>query len=205
MERISRLGEARAIAAGEDRIWNFWALVALVVTGASGRGGELLPEPTRQSWLRASCRMISCARSPARRRLPSALSLYVGRQALAVGAESGWLRARATAEAIKSECFRFAAGVGDYAPDKASDADAANAFIERRKAIAARAAGDSLTPEDDPVGAAGDEQPPVATDDRQMVSLEAASTSRSSFISRARRRTSAPISGCSCGALSPAR
>ena len=38
--------------------------------------------------------------------------------------------------------------------------DAATAFIERRKAIAARAAGDSLTPEDDPVGPAGDDRRP---------------------------------------------
>jgi SMODS and SLOG-associating 2TM effector domain 1 len=89
-----------------------------------------------------------------------ALSLYVGRQALAVVAASGWLHARAAAEAIKSECFRFAGGVGDYGPDKASDGVAAGAFIEPRNAVAARAAGDSVTPEDDPVGPAGDDRRP---------------------------------------------
>ncbi len=140
--------------------WNFWAMAALVTTGvlgaASGYFGANSPD-WLPGWLanKEFARALACAAAVA-----SALSLYVGRQALAVGAESGWLRARATAEAIKSECFRFAGGVGDYAPDKASEGDAASAFIERRKALAARAAGDSLTPEDDPVGAAGDDRRP---------------------------------------------
>ena len=135
-------------------------MVALVATGVLGAASGFFganPPDWLPDWLanKEFARALACAAAVA-----SALSLYVGRQALAVGAESGWLRARATAEAIKSECFRFAAGVGDYAPDKASDGDAATAFIERRKALAARAAGDSLTPEDDPVGAAGDDRRP---------------------------------------------
>ncbi len=150
---------ARSLQTKTDR-WNFWAMVALVATGvlgaASGTFGANPPD-WLPDWLanKEFARALACAAAVA-----SALSLYVGRQALAVGAESGWLRARATAEAIKSECFRFAAGVGDYAPEKASDGDAATAFIERRKALAARAAGDSLTPEDDFVGAAGDDRRP---------------------------------------------
>src|SRR5262245_31204970 len=36
----------------------------------------------------------------------------LGRDILAVGRESGWIRARATAEALKSECYLFAARVG---------------------------------------------------------------------------------------------
>ena len=150
---------SRSLQANADR-WNFWAMVALVATGVLGAAtGFLGANPP--DWLpgglanREFVRALACAAAVA-----SALSLYVGRQALAVGAELGWLRARATAETIKSECFRFAGGVGDYAPDKASDGDAATAFIERRKALAARAAGDSLTPEDDPVGAAGDDRRP---------------------------------------------
>ena len=150
---------ARSLQTKTDR-WNFWAMVALVATGvlgaASGYFGANPPDGL-PDWLadKEFARALACAAAVA-----SALSLYVGRQALAVGAESGWLRARATAEAIKSECFRFAGGVGDYAPEKASDGDAASAFIERRKALAARAAGDSLTPEDDSVGAAGDDRRP---------------------------------------------
>ncbi len=142
------------------RRWNFWAMVALVATaflGAAAAYFGAYPPDGLPDWL-PKARLgtaLACAAAVA-----SALSLYVGRQALAVGAESGWLRARATAEAIKSECFRFASGVGDYAPDKASEPDAASAFIEGRKAIAARAAGDSLTPEDDPVAAGVDDRRP---------------------------------------------
>ncbi len=156
---------ARSLQASADR-WNFWALVALVTTGVLGAAsGFFGANPT--DWLPAwaqpdqFAKALACAAAVA-----SALSLYVGRQALAIGAGSGWLRARATAEAIKSECFRFAGGVGDYAPAKASEGDAATAFIERRKTIAARAAGDSLTPEDDPVGSSGDDRrpPPAMTD-----------------------------------------
>jgi hypothetical protein len=146
---------AGSLQASSDR-WNFWALIALILTAFLGAAATFVGTfgkdwPASVEIVRA----LACAAAVA-----SALSLYVGRQALAVGAESGWLRARATAEALKSECFRFAAGVGDYAPDKASVADVVNAFIERRKAIAARAAGDSLTPEDDPVGPAGDDRRP---------------------------------------------
>jgi hypothetical protein len=146
---------AQSLQANTDR-WNFWAMVALVATGVLG-AATTFAGTYGKDWPAGGeiVRALACAAAVA-----SALSLYVGRQALAVGAESGWLRARATAEAIKSECFRFAGGVGDYAPDKASDGDAASAFIERRKALAARAAGDSLTPEDDSVGAAGDDRRP---------------------------------------------
>jgi SMODS and SLOG-associating 2TM effector domain 1/Protein of unknown function (DUF4231) len=146
---------ARSLQTSSDR-WNFWAMAALVSTAFLGAAATFVGT-YGTSWSASVDigRALACAAAVA-----SALSLYVGRQALAVGAESGWLRARATAEAIKAECFRFAAGVADYAPDKASEADATNAFIERRKAIAARAAGDSLTPEDDPVGSAGDDRRP---------------------------------------------
>ena len=150
---------ARSLQENTNR-WNFWAMIALVATGVLGAATVFFgasPPDWLPTWLLHDqfARALACAAAVA-----SALSLYVGRQALAVGAESGWLRARATAEAIKSECFRFAGGVGDYALAKASDADAATAFIERRKALAARAAGDSLTPEDDSVGAAGDDRRP---------------------------------------------
>ena len=150
---------ARSLQAKAGR-WNLWAMIALVATGVLGAASGFFganPTDWFPGWLSDGqfATALACAAA-----IASALSLYVGRQALAVGAESGWLRARATAEAIKSECFRFAGGIGDYAPGKASDGDAATAFIDRRKAIAARAAGDSLTPEDDPVGPAGDDRRP---------------------------------------------
>jgi hypothetical protein len=150
---------ARSLQANKDR-WNFWALVALVATGVLGAASGFFaanPADWLPGWLSHNQLVSALACAAA---IASALSLYVGRQALAVGAEAGWLRARATAEAIKSECFRFAGGVGDYAPDKASDGDATTAFIERRKTVAARAAGNSLEPEDDPVDASGDDRRP---------------------------------------------
>jgi SMODS and SLOG-associating 2TM effector domain 1/Protein of unknown function (DUF4231) len=150
---------ARSLEAKAGR-WNLWAMIALVATGVLGAASSFFGASATDwlpGWLSHDqfATALACAAA-----IASALSLYVGRQALAVGAESGWLRARATAEAIKSECFRFAGGVGDYAPGKASEGDAATAFIDRRKAIAARAAGDSLTPEDDPVEPAGDDGRP---------------------------------------------
>ena len=143
---------ARSLQTQAER-WNVASLAALIVTGVLGSAAAFFA--TRGDPNADLARALACAAAVA-----SALSLYVGRQALAVGAESGWLRARATAEAIKSECFRFAAGLGDYAPEKSSDAAGVAAFIDRRQAIAARAAGDSLTPEDDPVGADGDDRRP---------------------------------------------
>jgi multidrug transporter EmrE-like cation transporter len=41
--------------------------------------------------------------------IAAALTPVLGREILAVGNEAKWIRSRATAEAIKSECFRFAA------------------------------------------------------------------------------------------------
>ena len=146
---------ARSLQASAGR-WNLSAMAALILTAFLGAAATFVGT-YGASWPASGDigRALACAAA-----IASALSLYVGRQALAVGGESGWLRARATAEAIKSECFRFAAGVDDYAPDKSSEADRANALITRRNAIAARAAGDSLTPDDDPVGPAGDHRRP---------------------------------------------
>ncbi|MBV8524818.1 MAG: DUF4231 domain-containing protein, partial [Acetobacteraceae bacterium] len=69
----------------------------------------------------------------------------LGQDILAVGREAAWIRARATAEAIKSECYRFAAHVGDYA-----GASAADLFRERRDKIIEEATRTGLTPSSDP-------------------------------------------------------
>jgi hypothetical protein len=150
---------ARSLQANADR-WNFWALVALIATGALGAASGFFaanPADWLPGWLSHDQFVSALACEAA---IAAALSLFVGREAFAVRGDSGWLRARATAEAIKSECYRFAAGVADYAPEKASDAEATNAFIDRRVATAARAAGESLTPENDPVDAGGDDRRP---------------------------------------------
>ena len=67
-----------------------------------------------------------------------------------MGTEAQWIRARATAEAIKSECYRYAARVGDYAgPDRNE------IFRRRRAALIAEAtkaglSGKNVDPKDDP-------------------------------------------------------
>ena len=47
----------------------------------------------------------------------AAITPVLGQDMLAIGREAGWIRARATAEGIKSECYRLAARTGEYAGD----------------------------------------------------------------------------------------
>jgi hypothetical protein len=65
--------------------------------------------------------------------------------------EARWIRARATAEAIKSECFRFAAGLGDYAGSSAR-----NALIAKRNIPTEGAERAGLTPLPDAVPSSDD-------------------------------------------------
>ena len=58
----------------------------------------------------------------------SAVGAYLGRQIVGSGDEAGWIQARATAEGIKSECYRYAARAGAYA---VPDPDAAKALAAR--------------------------------------------------------------------------
>jgi hypothetical protein len=83
-----------------------------------------------------------------------AVTPVLGQDILAVGREGGWIRARATAEAIKSECFRFTARLGDYA-----GADAADLFFRKRDHIVATATSTGLVPLEDP-DAADSRRPP---------------------------------------------
>jgi len=87
----------------------------------------------------------------------AAVTPVLGREILSVGREAQWIRARATAEAIKSECFRFAAQLGDYGGSSAK-----NAFVARRNALSEPAERAGLTPLYDPVSTAADaRRPPV--------------------------------------------
>jgi hypothetical protein len=146
---------ARSLQAETGR-WNLWALVAVVVAALAGAAATYYgADSTGTGGSDAISRALACAAMVA-----SVLSVYFAREVLAVGTESGWIRARATAEAIKSECFRFAAEVGDYATPDAQAAGAIDAFIRRRQAIVGAAVSASLTPEDDPADAAGDTRRP---------------------------------------------
>ena len=84
-----------------------------------------------------------------------AVTPILGREILSVDSEARWIRARATAEAIKSECFRFAAQLGDYAGTSAK-----NAFIARRNVLTEQAERAGLTPLPDPVPGSGDARRP---------------------------------------------
>ena len=75
---------------------------------------------------------------------------FLGKEILAIGSEAQLIRARATAEAIKSECYRYAARVGDY-----TGPDRNEIFLKRRAALIAEAtkaglSGKNVDPKDDP-------------------------------------------------------
>ena len=87
----------------------------------------------------------------------AAVTPVIGREVLSADSEARWIRARATAEAIKSECFRFAAQLGDYA-----GATAKSLFVARRDVLAEPAERSGLTPLGDPIPKEGDTRcPPV--------------------------------------------
>lgn len=87
--------------------------------------------------------------------IAAALTPLLGKEMLTLGSEAKWIRSRATAEAIKSECFRYAARSGRYA---AADAD--DQFIACRNALVAEAAKAGATQKPEPVGPAGDKRRP---------------------------------------------
>jgi hypothetical protein len=91
----------------------------------------------------------------------AALTPILGKDILEVKREAGWIRARATAEAIKSECYRYASAAGDYA---AADADAK--FNDRCAALVDPALRAGLTPLPDPVQGNDNRRParPMTTD-----------------------------------------
>ena len=71
----------------------------------------------------------------------AAITPLIAHYILEVGSEAAWIRARSTAEAIKSECFRLAGKVGVYA-----QADAAEHFRDRLVELAAAARNAGLAP-----------------------------------------------------------
>jgi hypothetical protein len=77
----------------------------------------------------------------------AAITPVLGQDMLSVGREAGWLRARAAAEAIKSECMRFSARVGDYA-----GAERKALFRRRCEQAIEAVAKTGLTPLADPLG-----------------------------------------------------
>jgi hypothetical protein len=87
----------------------------------------------------------------------AAVSPLIGKEILSMGSEARWIRARATAEAIKSECYRLAARADDYAGE-----DAASKFFKRLEGLTKDAVSAQIAPLPDPVGSKGDRRRPSA-------------------------------------------
>jgi multidrug transporter EmrE-like cation transporter len=123
--------------------WNTAALISVVVAafcGAAATQAAGTPVGRAFSLLAA---------------IAAALTPILGREIFALGNEAKWIQSRAIGEAIKSECFRFAARSGIYA-----GADAENRFLARRDELAASTVEAGLAPKSDPAGEKGDKRRP---------------------------------------------
>src|SRR5271157_5998397 len=111
---------ARDLQAGAGR-WNLAALVCIVLAAVCGAATSLTPAAP-SPWNVLGTWLASVAA------VASAVGAYLGREILGSGKEAGWIQARATAEGVKSECYRYAAKAGPYA---AAPPEAAKACRDR--------------------------------------------------------------------------
>ena len=126
-----------------------WGLIAFVCSGLAALLGTAAGQVTGTPVLGRALAFAAA--------VVAAVTPVIGRQILSADSEARWIRARATAETIKSECFRFAAQLGDYA-----GAAAKSVFVARRDALAEPAERAGLTPLGDPAPKEGDARcPPV--------------------------------------------
>jgi hypothetical protein len=134
---------ARQLQASTERgnSWGMYCLVLAAVCGAL--------TTTMSTWSHAFLRAATLAAT-----LASAVGAFLVRRFFDSGEEADWSQARATAEEIKSECFRYAAGA--Y-----TDGEAANVFDLRTSELAKQAAAKSLVRVSDPVPDSGDKREPV--------------------------------------------
>jgi hypothetical protein len=97
--------------------WNYVAIIMVVVTAILGTlSSQLHEKSTYLVWITVASALLT------------AVSGWLGREALAVDGETNWVKARALAEAIKSECFRYAGRSGIYAVE---GEEAETAFTDR--------------------------------------------------------------------------
>ena len=87
----------RALQASADR-WNRAALLCVVLAAACGAATEFVPAAPNP-WNVVGPWLAGAAT------LAFAIGAYFGREIVSAGAEPGYIQARATAEAIKSDCF----------------------------------------------------------------------------------------------------
>lgn len=113
---------ARALQTSSRR----WSRAALVCVGLVAIFGAAASQTTGGSISGRTLAFLAAALA--------AITPILGREILSVDSEARWVRARATAEAIKSECFRFAAELGDYAGPSGT-----SAFIAKRNILTEQA------------------------------------------------------------------
>ena len=130
----------------ETQRWNLVALILVCAAAAFGAVASIAPA----SW------SIWAASGAT---LASALGAFFGKQFVGAGKEADWIQARAVAEGIKSECYRYAARSGPYAGGDA--ADAAKLLAARADEIAKQAADKGLVLQEDPVPISGDKREPT--------------------------------------------
>ncbi len=126
--------------------WNLAALICVIAAAVFGAIASVAPT-TLSAWVAGAAAVAS------------AVGAYLGRQIVGAGEEAGWIQARATAEGIKSECYRYAARAGAYA---VADTDAAKALAANTAAIAKQASDKGLVRGDNPVPDSGDKREPPA-------------------------------------------
>jgi SMODS and SLOG-associating 2TM effector domain 1/SMODS and SLOG-associating 2TM effector domain 3 len=126
----------------ETQRWNLAALFLVIMAAVFGAIASVVPE-TWGGWVAGAAAIAS------------ALGAYLGRQIVGSGDEAGWIQARAAAEGIKSECYRYAARAGAYAA-----ADAAKELAARTAEIAKQATDKGLVRADNPVPDSGDKREP---------------------------------------------
>jgi hypothetical protein len=127
--------------------WNLAALYCVIAAAVFGAIASVAPD----SWSAWAASAATVA---------SALGAFLGRQIVGAGDEAGCIQARAVAEGIKSECYRYAARSGAYA---VADRDAAKALAARTAEIAKQATDNGLVRADNPVPDSGGDkrEPPV--------------------------------------------
>ena len=141
---------ARDLQADAGR-WNLAALGCIVLAAVCGAATTLTPAAA-SPWNVLGTWLASAAA------VASAVGAYLGREILGSGKEGGSIQARATAEGLKSECYRYAAKAGAY---DGAEPEAAKVFQDRIAALEKLATDKSLVRSDDPVPAAGDRREPT--------------------------------------------
>ncbi|HKD70025.1 MAG TPA: DUF4231 domain-containing protein [Candidatus Binataceae bacterium] len=127
-----------------SRRWNTAAMITAILAATLGCAAGQTPAGSVLG------RVLSFLAATA-----AAVTPILGRDILQVKREAGWIRARAAAEAIKSECFRYAAHLGDYSKSNRDEI-----FLARREALADTALQQGLTPLSDPAQGKDNRCPP---------------------------------------------